>query len=1020
MALTDFALKNTRLVFFIFLTLVLAGILLYPKFPSQEEPTLPINQAMIAAYHPGLDIYKTEEQVARPIERALRELSETKHVETSVRAGEVLVTLEIEDGTPDYAHSWLRVRAKMNDVQPSLPQGTLGPYVDDEYGAVAVKTLALTTTGQSLQALRDKSVSLRQHLYEYPGMDKVSIHGDIQEQVNVTLKPQVVSEYGISFADVAAQLSKKNNDTGLGRLKFQERESLVITDSGLKNLDDITHTLIRLHDGTLVPLYELAEVKRDIVDPLHSVAQLNGNQAVVLAAYMRQGLNMIEFTKGLNKHISQWEEHLPDNFLLEVVTDQGKVVDRVISNMFSTLLQTIVVVIVVTMVALGFRAGSIVGVAVPVTGLITLVILRVIGMELSEVSIASFIIALGILVNNPMVIVEDIVRRVQSDEQPESAASRAGKTLATPILISTLTVILAFAPPMFTDNITAIYMQTLSIVIGVMLLTSWFVATMLMPVLAKWFVSKKQQRAVNPVVKNLTAKISYVWDLVIARPKVWLAGSVLALLLAMIAATTISEAFLPASDRTQLQVSVELSAGTPADTTSEITQQMTRWLGESNDVPQIVSALGYVNDGGPRFILGLNPPLPAPHKAYIVVNLADGSNVHEVTNTLRKIMPEKFPFARLQINPFFLGQATPGEAVIRVSGAANENLLEAAKNIQKSISQISGTANVRDDWEQGVAHIAVRVRNTEAAKAGLSRDDILQAIHSFEPGITAASLWESEHYIPVVSSMRTDRLSSHSDLGNLSIYSTTLNEHVFLSDVVDIEVLNHPSVIHKRNFDPTVTVFATRSGSTAQELIDEIAQDLVNVKSEHGVTVEFGGDIEDNREAATAVFAFLPLCLLIMVALFIYQYNSLRKVLIIVLSIPFCAIGLVLALAVFRVPFDFMANLAIFALIGTVVANAMLILEQTAVEKSSGLSGVLALKAALVARLRPIILTQITTILGLLPLLIANDPLWRSFNLVIMGGLISGTLASFIVVPSLYVLFFERDSLKKHKEPTHA
>lgn len=1020
MSLTDFALKNTRFVFFIFLSLVLAGVLLYPKFPSQEEPTLPINQAMIAAYHPGLDIHKMEAQVARPIERALQELTETKHIETSVRAGEVLVTLEIEDGTPDYAHSWLRVRAKMNDVQHTLPVGTLGPYVDDEYGAVAVKTLALTTTGDNLQALRDNAVSLRQHLYDYPGMDKVSLHGAIEEQISVTLKPQVASTYGISFAEVAAQLSRKNTDLNLGRLKFRERESLVITDRGLDGLDDIARTLIQLHDGSLVPVSELANVRRDIVDPMQSVAQLNGTQAVVLAAYMRQGLNMIEFTKGLNQHIALWEQQLPDDFMLEVVTDQGKVVDRVISNMFSTLLQTIVVVIVVTMVALGFRAGSMVGIAVPVTGLITLVILRVIGMELSEVSIASFIIALGILVNNPMVIVEDIVRRVQANEKPETAASRAGKTLATPILISTLTVILAFAPPMFTDNITAIYMQTLSIVIGVMLLTSWFVATMLMPVLAKWFVSKKKPRKANPLVKKLAAQMSSVWDLVIAYPKIWLTGAVFALLLAMLAATTISEAFLPASDRPQLQVSVELAAGTPADTTAEMTQHMTRWLSESDDIHQIVSALGYVNDGGPRFILGLNPPLPAPHKAYIVVNLEDGSNVHEVTNKLRTTMPEKFPLARLQINPFFLGQATPGEAVIRISGAANESLLSAAQDIQQSISKVAGTANIRDNWEQGVTHVAIRVRHTAAAMAGLSRDDIMQAIHSFEPGITATSLWESEHHIPVVLSMRSDSLNSHADLGNLSIYSTTLNEHVFLSDVVDIDVVNHPSVMHKRNFAPTVTVFATQPGSTAQELINKLTHDFADAKSNYGVNIEFGGDIEDNMEAATAVFAFLPLCLLIMVALFVYQYNSLRKVLIIVLSIPFCAIGLVLTLAVFRVPFDFMANLAIFALIGTVVANAMLILEQTAVEKSAGLTGVLALKAALVARLRPVILTQVTTILGLLPLIIANDPLWRSFNLVIMGGLISGTLASFIVVPSLYILFFERDSLKTHKEPAHA
>jgi multidrug efflux pump subunit AcrB len=247
-------------------------------------------------------------------------------------------------------------------------------------------------------------------------------------------------------------------------------------------------------------------------------------------------------------------------------------------------------------------------------------------------------------------------------------------------------------------------------------------------------------------------------------------------------------------------------------------------------------------------------------------------------------------------------------------------------------------------------------------------------------------------------------------LENIQVFPESSSKPVYLSDIAIIETRHDPSLIKKRNLTPTVTVTALNPSMTSKELVNSISNTIDEVKEQFGVQVQFGGEIEESEVTAEAIFAFLPLCILAMIILFIYKYNSFRKVTIIVLSVPFCAIGLLLALVIFRLPFDFMANLAIFALIGIIVSNAMLIIEQVDVEKESGKSELDSLKSALMERFRPIMLTQITTILGLLPLLIANDPLWRSFNVVIMGGLISGTVASFIVVPSLYVLFFDKKS----------
>lgn len=1009
MNFTKFSLANSRLVLFVFSVLTLIGLALYPSFPSQEEPTLPINMTVITAYHPGLDVYQTEALLARPIERALRELEETKNISTSIRAGEVYLSLEIEDGTPDYNQAWLRVRAKMQDVQSELPEGVSGPFINDSYDAVAVITVALSAPDREYFELRDKANELRNYLYNIPGMDKVTLHGVLDEQISIDFKPFALSQYSIEPADIYAQLSANNNLDEVSRVNFNTRESRIFVRDSYHSLDDIRSVPIQLQENVLLPLGAIANISRTPAKPLGSSAYLDGHQAIVAAGYMSPGLNMVDFNERLRQQLSNWEKTLPVGFELKTITDQGEVVERVISSMISTLLQTILVVTVVTVIALGIRAGSLVGLAVPITGVITLVVLRVIGVELNEVSIASFIIALGILVDNPMVIVEDISKRVNQGESKKAAALESGNTLSVPILIASLTVILAFAPPLFTDNITAIYMQTLTIVIGVMLLISWFVATMLIPIMAQWFIKAPVSPSSDKVVgtSKIIRLMSRFWDSVLLRPKTYLIGSTIALIVTIAGSGTIPEAFFPPSERPQLQISLQLPAGTPAERTSEVAENITNWLAEAEQYPEITSASAYVSDGGPRFILGLNPPEPTPHSAYFVVNLTSGASVSEIVGRLRADLPQAFPSANMEINPFFMGSTPPGEASIRIVGDNHDDLLRASQFVQSALSDVENTINIKQDWEQPITNFELAIDSSASRFANVSREDIMRALRENGLGEHVSVFREGEHQLPIVIARRSSALSS-TQLNNIQVFSQSSQQPVYLSDIASVKAVLNPSVMKKRNLSSTVTVTALNPMMTAKDLVAAISESLDQASKRFSVQIEFGGEIEESAVTEEAIFAFLPLCVLLMILLFIYKYNSFRKVAIIVLSVPFCMIGLLLALIIFRLPFDFMANLAIFALIGIIVSNAMLIIEQVDIEQAAGASLLESIKSALIQRFRPIMLTQITTILGLLPLLLANDPLWRSFNVVIMGGLVSGTIASFIVVPSLYVLFFRK------------
>jgi len=1005
MSITGFSLSNSRFVLFLFLMLTSIGIALYPSYPSQEEPTLPINVTVVTAYHPGLDIYQTEALLAVPIERALRELEETKNVVTSVRAGEIYITLEIKDGTPDYDQAWLRVKAKMQDLQNSLPEGVAGPYVDDSYDAVAVMTVALSAPKQSFAQLRDKAGELRDFMYSIKGIDKVTLHGVSEEQISINLKPFSASRYSIKPSDIYLQIKKNSALDNIARVNFDSLESRLYVRSDYKSIEDIRSTPIELPDGSILTLGSLADVVRVPAQPLNNAAYFNGSQTIAVAGYMTPGVNMVDFNEQLRKKILQWENNLPAGFQLKIITDQGEVVDQVISKMTSTLLETILVVTAVAVFALGVRAGSLVGLAVPITCVMSLVVLRAMGVELNQVSIASFIIALGILVDNPMVIVENISKRVQQGESRRSASLQAGENLGTPMLIASLTVFLAFAPPMFTDNLTAIYMQTLTIVIGVTLIISWFVAIMFVPILAQWFIKTNKGASDNQQPSKVMIFMSRLWDSVIARPKTFLSATTASLFFSLFLSGSIPEAFFPPSERPQLQISLELPAGTPAERTAEVAKEVTRWLTQESRYSEITDASAYIGEGGPRFILGLNPPEPAPHKAYLVVNLGKDTDVAKFVSQLRSEMPPTFQYAKLGINPFFMSSTPPGQAAIRIIGDNHIELLQAAKSIQQALINVEGTINIMQDWEAPVPSLVVTIDQEAASHAGITREDIFTALRKNTIGESASEMQEGEYQLPIVLAMPSKNVSLEK-IKNIQVFSEQSDKTVYLSEVAQVSIELHPSLIKKRNLRSTVTVTALNPAMTSMELVSNISSTLDDARNKFDVHIEFGGEIEESEVSFEAVFSFLPICMLGMMFLFLYQYNSFRKVAIIVLSVPFCAIGVLLTLIIFRLPFDFMANLAIFALIGMIVSNAMLIIEQVDIERASGKSETASLKSALIQRFRPVVLTQLTTILGLIPLLIADDPLWRSFNAVMTGGLISGTIASFIVVPCLYVLFF--------------
>lgn len=1009
MNLTALALGRDRLTLVAVLLFVLCGLYLYADYPSQEEPTLPINQALITAENPALTAVRMEELVARPIERRLRELRETKTIETTVRAGSVLVKLEIQDGTPDYDLAWQRVREKMADTRVELPEGTAGPFVDDDFGRVAVATVAVTAPGYAWRDIRSHVLALRDRITAIPGVERVSIHGLVGERVTIETASAVLARYGLSPDAIAQTLRSQNVILPGGRVELGGIAATLDPSGAYATPADIADTLIALPSGASARLGDVATVRRTPVDPLTQAAFQDGQPAVVLAISMAPGRNMITFNQGLRNHLLTLEQTLPIGFSTTIITDQGKVVDRVIDKMMNILMETIAVVMLVTVAALGLRAGSIVGVSVPITMLTSLAILRPLGVELNQVSTAAFIIALGILVDNANVIVDDTVRRMGLGAPRREAALTAGTKLALPLLISTLTVILAFAPPVFTDNLAAIYMQTLTIVMTVTLLVSWVVALTVVPLLTARFAPPVASTAAlgeAVYAQGAYAVAGRVFDLVIRRPLAVIATLFAVLVASLLLAGSIPAAFLPASDRPQIQIPVETAPGTMTGTTAELARQMTAWLNDDAQNPEVVTSLAYVGEGGPRFILGLNPPNPAPHRAYLVVNVTPETDTAALVERLQRTMSIAFPQARVEPKLFSLGETEAGQAMIRIGGTDEATLRKLADQVKTALLAVPGTINVSDDWEHRLLRVKVDLDEAAARRAGVTLEDVAASLSAITAGEELTILRDGDILLPIVwRAMEADRAAER--LPDMLVRAGSGGQNdVFLSEVARLDLVSEPAVIQKRDLQTTITIVARNPGLTAEELVAAVRPTLDALALPPQARWWLGGEIKENAVATEAVFAFLPLCMLMILLLFVYQFNSFRKVAIVLASIPFCMVGVVLILVLLRAPFDFIANLGLFALVGTIVSNAILVLEQIEEEEAVGRGGAEAVRMACLKRLRPIMTTQATTILGLMPLMLSVDPLWYSFNLVVVGGLTAGTLGSLGIVPALYMLLF--------------
>lgn len=1006
-SLTRFAIERWRLTLTAIVLILFSGAYTYLRQPSQEDPEIIIRTAVVTVAFPGMSASRVEQLLIKPVEEAVKQIPEADVVRSSAQTGLATVKVEL---LPTVTHTrpvWDNLRNKMADLAPSLPAGAVGPLVNDDYGRVAVTTLALTGPDFSMAELRAQARWLRDRLSKLSLVSRIDLFGVQDERIWLVFNRSRLSQLGISSSLVLNAIAEQNQILPAGSLITEDGMRYALEPSGdFRTVDAIGDVPVRTPSGDVVYVRDVVDIERGYVDPPRKPVIFNGQPAVVLALSMVPNVAIKDFGAQTTATLDTLRQELPLGMSLSVVTDQPPIVAAAVAEATSNLGQTLVTVLAVVMLFLGIRAGAIVGTIVPLSIFLALVGMLLWEIPLHRISIAAIIIALGLLVDNGVVIAEDIKKRIDEGADRMAAALSATRTLAIPLLTSSLTTILAFLPLLLAPDAAGEFLRALAQVIILTLLASWLLSCTVTPLLCVWFLpSERQANGAGGSMARLSAGYRLFVGRLLQRPYLALAVAGLLFAISIAALGRVPTGLLPPSDRAQFIVRLELPAGASETETLRVTERLARWTADEGANPDVTSSVFYIGAGGPRFFLALAPVDPAPHVAFGVINTKSSAEVASARQRLETFMAAQLPEARGWTELLFLGQEPPGTLEIRLSGPGIDPLYKAGKRIEDLIASVPGTKDLRTDWANPVLQINVMIDQERTRRAGLSPAATARALEANFDGAQVTEYRDGDRIIPIMLRAQEADRATLDDLADVTI-ATEDGKAVPLLQIANLAGELKPYVIHRHNLERTITISGLNPSLTAKQLLDRVQPFLKDLDLPPDYRWAVGGEVEASQKANGALFLYMPHCLVAIVVLLIWQFNSFRRTLIIILTIPLILIGASFGLNLSGAKLDFNAMLGLLALAGIIVNNAIVLIERIDEERSTGVALGPAVLAAAAARFRPIVMTTLTTIVGLIPLYVLGGELWHGMTIVMMFGLGIGTVLTLGIVPLLYLLMF--------------
>lgn len=1016
MNLTRAAILNNRVTLVALLVVAFSGYSAYQGMPRAEDPGFTIRTATVITYFPGASPERVEQLVTDKLEKAIQEIPALDFVNSTSRSGVSLVYVNIRESEMDMRPIWDDMRRKVERARRDLPEEVIGPIVNDEFGDVFGTIILLTGEGFSYAELKDVADQVRNELLLIPQTAKVEIQGAQQERVFIEYSNARLAEAGLSVYQLMQILQSRNIVLPGGVIDTGDERIALEPSGNFESVEELRRTVIDVPGrNELIYLEDVVRVERGYVDPAEILVRGNGQPGLSLAISLRDGGNLIDLGQQVKERVAQLEERYPIGIEFDFVSFQPAIVQKKVDDFVGNLLQAMAIVMVVMLLTLGVRTGIVVSSLIPMTMVSAIWLMSLFGIGLDQMSLSALIISLGLLVDNAIVMSESILVGIQSGRKPLDAAVASASELKIPLLTASLTTIAAFLPIYLAESTTGEYVAPLFYVVTISLLCSWVLSLTMTPLLCVQFMRVK--RAGESAEEyggglyrfyrgTLGAATGHPWRSLLIVLVIFVGGMQLFGL--------VPGVFFPPKDQATFTAEFELPIGTPIERTAAVVDSVEDFISNelmaTGDGEGIVSWAGFLGQGAPRYTLSFAPKMASPEYAMLLINTTSYPVVADLTRRIERFAQERFPDVKPTIRGMLNGPPISDPIEVRVSGADADQVFELADEVKAFLAAQPGVKNISDNWGARTKKIAVRVDQPRARRAGVTSQDVALSLQASLSGLRTTEYREGDELIPVVlRSVAADR-DDVGKLESIEIFSQITGSSVPLKQVADVVVEWQPSKILRRDRLKTVTISAALEPGLTPLAVFEDIQGWIQPASKNwpvGYRWEFGGEYEASVEANASIGVKLPIALLIIVLLLVSQFNSLRRPLIILLTIPLGMVGVAFGLVVAGSIMGFMTFLGIISLSGIVINNAIVLLDRIKIEiDENDLSPYAAVIEAGQRRLRPILLTTATTIGGMLPLWYGGGPMFQPMAVAIIFGLLFATLLTLVVVPVLYVLMF--------------
>ena len=998
-----------RRVVTLVLTVVMlgAGMQAYQGLSRLEDPEFTIKDALVITPYPGASAAEVEKEVSDRLEKAVQKMGQLKRVVSKSDRGLSTLTVTIKDKYDKHKlpQVWDELRRKITDAQRDLPPGAGPSLVLDDYGDVYGIFIAITGDGYSYAEIKDVVDLLRRELLLVKDVGKIDTFGERTEAIYVELNRERSSQLGIPPDTIIKELRQKNLVTDSGRVVVGT-EFITLNPTGeIKTVDQFGAILISARGSEQIHLRDVARVWRGYVEPQNHMIRYDGKLAIGLGISTVSGGNVVEMGEALKLRVAELINQVPVGIQFGMVSVQSDAVETAIKSFVISLLEAVVIVIVVLLIFMGVRSGLLIGFVLVLTIGGTFIFLAPMEVALERISLGALIIALGMLVDNAIVVVDGVLVRLQKGEDAKQAAIDVVKQTAVPLLGATIIAILAFAAIGTSDDNTGEFCRSLYQVVLVSLLLSWVTAVTVTPLLCIMFLK-------NPLA-GATAADPYggaFYELyrellrVCIRLKVFSLAVVAAMFVASLwGFQFIEQSFFPPSTRPQIMVDLWLPQGTHIDETRKLVESVESYVQEQPGVTHVTSLIG---KGGMRFLLTYTPEKTNSAYTQLLVDVDDPNKINALLTNIEEYLQQAYPDVLGYSSRFQLGPGSVGKVQARLSGPNPDVLRELVTQVKTIIYADSDAKSIRTDWRQRVKVVRPIIAEEQANLNGITRPDISHVLREAFQGERVGVYREGDLLLPIILRAEAINRSKIESLYNLQIWSPASGAMIPLRQVVStFETVYEDEIIMRRNRKPTITVFADPIAGPASALFTRLRPQIEALELPAGYELEWGGEYEDSSNAQAGLAASIPMFVLIMILMTIMLFNSLRQPLIIWLVVPLALIGVTVGLLSTGQPFGFMSLLGFLSLMGMLIKNAIVLIDEINLQSGEDKDLMSAILDSGTSRLRPVALAASTTALGMIPLLF--DAFFVSMAVTIIAGLMFATLLTMVVVPVLYATFYK-------------